>query len=145
MFCSNICHHFSWTVLLTSSHIVVQSLSHVWLFATPGLQHVRPPCPSLSPEVCSNSCPLSQWHYVDILSSADLFSFCLQSVPASRSFPMYQLFTSGGQSVSFNFSISPSNEYSGLISFRIDWFDLLAVQGTVKSLLQRHTSKASIL
>ena len=56
---------------------------------------------------------------------------------------MSQLFTSGGQS--FSFSISPSNEYSGLISFRIDWFDLLAVQGTLKSLLQHHSSKASIL
>ena len=59
---------------------------------------------------------------------------------------MTQLFTSGGQSIgSFSFSISPSNEYSGLISFRIDWFDLLAVQGTLKSLLQHHSSKASIL
>ena len=59
---------------------------------------------------------------------------------------MSQLFTSGGQSIgSFRFSISPSNEYSGLISFRTDWLDLLAVQGTLKSLLQYHSSKASIL
>ena len=59
---------------------------------------------------------------------------------------MSQLFASGGQRIkSFSFSISPSNEYSGLISFRIDWFDLLAVQGTLKSLLQHHSSKASIL
>ena len=60
---------------------------------------------------------------------------------------MSQLFPSGGQSIgaSLSFSISPSNEYSGLISFRIDWFDLLAVQGTLKSLLQEHSSKASIL
>ena len=56
-----------------------------------------------------------------------------------------QFFASGGQSWSFNFSISPSNEYSGLISFRIDWLDLLAVQGTLKRLLQHHSSKASIL
>ena len=56
---------------------------------------------------------------------------------------MSQLFTSGGQS--FSFSISPSNEYSGLISFRMDWLNLLAVQGTLKSLLQHHSSKASIL
>ena len=55
---------------------------------------------------------------------------------------MSQLFTSGG---SFSFSLSPSNEYSGLISFRMDWLDLLAVQGTLKSLLQQHSSKASIL
>ena len=59
---------------------------------------------------------------------------------------MSQLFSSGGQSIgSFNFSINPSNEYSGLISFRIDWFDLLAVQRTIKSLLQHHISKASIV
>ena len=59
---------------------------------------------------------------------------------------MSQLFASGGQTIgSFSFSISPSNEYSGLISFRMDWFDLLAVQGTLKSLLQHHSSKASIL
>ena len=66
--------------------------------------------------------------------------------PSIRSFLTRQLFASGGQKYwSFSFSISPSNEYSGLISFRIDWLDLLAVQGTLKSLLQHHTSKASIL
>ena len=58
---------------------------------------------------------------------------------------MSQFCTSGGQSISFSFSISPSNEHRGLISFRINWFDLLAVQGTLKSLLQHHSSKASIL
>ena len=57
---------------------------------------------------------------------------------------MSQFSASGGQYWSFSFSISPSNEYSGLLSFRIDWFDLLAVQGTLKSLLQHHSSKASI-
>ena len=66
--------------------------------------------------------------------------------PASGSFQMSQFFASGGQSIGvFSFSISPSNEYSGLISFRMDWLDLLAVQGTLKSLLQHHSSKASIL
>ena len=74
------------------------------------------------------------------------FSSCLQSFPASGSILMSQFFTSGGQSIgSFSFSISTSNEYSGLISFRMDWFDLLAVQGTLESLLQHHSSKASIL
>ena len=75
------------------------------------------------------------------------FSFCLQSFPASGSFPMSQLFPSGGQSIgaSASASIEYSNEYSGLISFRMDWFDLLAVQETLKSLLQHHSSKASIL
>ena len=67
------------------------------------------------------------------------------SFPASRSFPVSQLFTSGGQCWSLSFSTSPSNEYSGLSSFRIDWFDLLAVQGTLKSLLQHHSSKAPVL
>ena len=96
-----------------------------------GLQHTRLPCLSLSPEICSNSCPLSWWYHPAISSSDALFSFCPQSFLASRSFPMSQLFTSGGQSISFSFS--PSNEYWGLISFRIDWFDLLADQGALKS------------
>ena len=74
------------------------------------------------------------------------FSFCLQSFSASGSFLMNWLFASGGQNIgNFSFSISPSNEYSGLISFRIDRFDLRAVQGTLKCLLQHHSSKASIL
>ena len=70
----------------------------------------------------------------------------IQSFSASGPFQVSQFFASGGQSIkSFSFSISPSNEYSGLISFRMDWFDLLAVQGTLKSLLQHHSSKASVL
>ena len=74
------------------------------------------------------------------------FSSCPQSFPASGSFPVSQFFTSGGQSNwNFSFNISPSNEHSGLISFRMDWLDLLAAQGTLKSLLQHHSSKASIL
>ena len=71
---------------------------------------------------------------------------CLQSFPTSGSFPMSQLFASGGPKYwSFSFNISPSSEHSGLISFRMDWLDLLAVQRTLKSLLQHHSSKASIL
>ena len=109
------------------------------------LLHARPPCPSPTPGACSNSCPSSRWCHPTISSSAVPFSSCLQSFPASGSFPMSQFLASGGQSIgSFSFSISPSNEYSGLISFRIDWLDLLAVQGTLKS-LQHHRSKASIL
>ena len=109
-------------------------------------QHTRLPCPSLSPGACSNSCSLSRWCYLIISSSATLFSFCLQFFPASGSFPMSWLFTSGSQRYwSFSFSISPSNEYSGLISLKIDWFDLLAAQGTLKSLLQHLNLKASIL
>ena len=75
-----------------------------------------------------------------------LFSSCHQSFPASKSFPMTQLFAIRCPKYwSFRCSISPSSEYSGLISFRIDWFNLLAVQGTLMSLLQHHSSKASIL
>ena len=98
-----------------------------------GLQHTRLPCPPLSPGASSNSCPSSWWCYPTISSSV-ISSFCLQPFPASGSFPMSQFFTPSGKSISF--SISPSNEYLGLISFRIHWFDLLAVQGTLKSLLQ---------
>ena len=80
-----------------------------------GLQHARFPCPSPIPRAYSNSCPLSQSCHPTISSS---FSSCLQSFPASWSFPVSQFFASGGQSISFN--ISPSSEYSGLISFRMD-------------------------
>ena len=107
-----------------------------------GLQHTRLPCPSLSPWVCSNSCPLNQWWYLSISASAALFSFCLQSFPASVFSNESALHIRWPKYWSFSFSISPSNEYSGLISLRIDQFDLLAVQGTLKSLLQ-HKSKAS--
>ena len=79
-------------------------------------------------------------------SSVIPFTSHLQSFPTSGSFPMSQFFVSGGQSIwSFSFSINPSNEYSRLISFRIDWVGLPAVQGTLKHLLQHHSSKASIL
>ena len=73
------------------------------------------------------------------------FSSCPQSFPASGSFPMSQLCMRWPKYLSFSFSISPSNEHPGLISFRTDWLDLLAVQGTLKSLLQHHSSKASLL
>ena len=110
-----------------------------------GLQHARPPCPSPTPGVYSNSHPSSQWCHPAISSSVIPFSSCPQSLPASESFPMSQLFTWGGQSTGFSFSIIPSKEHPGLISFRMDWLDLLAVQGTLKCLLQHHSSKASIL
>ena len=111
-----------------------------------GLQHARLPCLSLFARVGSNSCPLSQWGYLTISSSAVPMSFCFQSFPGSESFPISQLFTLGGQSIkSFSFSISPSSEYSRFISFRIHWFNHLAFQGTLKSLLQYHSLKTSIL
>ena len=94
----------------------------------------RPPCPSPSPGVCSSSCSFSRPLILlpSVLPSIRLFS---NDLALHIRWPKYW---------SFSFSISPCNEYSGLISFRMDWFDLLAVQGTLKSLLQ-HSSKASIL
>ena len=97
-------------------------------------QHARPPCPS------PNSCPLNQWYYLTISFSIVPFS-CLQSFPVSGSF-FNELFLRIRWSKDQSFSISPSNEYSGLISFRTDWLDLLVVWGTLKSLLQHHNSKA---
>ena len=108
-----------------------------------GLQHTRLPCPSPSSGTCSNSCPLSWWCHLTISSSVVPFSSCLQSFPASGSFPESTLRTRCPKYWSFSFSISPSNEYSGLISFRTDWFDLLAVQETLKSFLQHYSSKVS--
>ena len=97
-----------------------------------GLQHARLPCPSPTPEACSNSCPLSQWCHLilchPLLLPSIFFSiriFSNESVLHIRWSKYW----------SFSFSISPFNEYSGLISFKIDWLDLLAVQGTLKSLL----------
>ena len=110
-----------------------------------GLQHTRPPCPSATPGVYPNSCPVNWWCHPTVSSSV------VPSLPALI-FPSIRVFSN--ESVlhirwpkywSFSFNISPSNEYSSLISFRMDWLDLLAVQGTLKTLFQHHSSKASIL
>ena len=111
-----------------------------------GPQHARTPCPSPTPRVYSNSCSLSQLCY-------PIISFlCRPLLLPPSIFPSIRVFSN--ESVlrirwpnywSLSFSISLSNEYSGLISFRMDWLDPLAVQGTLKSLLQHHSSKASIL
>ena len=106
-------------------------------------QHTRPPCPSPTPGVHPNPCPL--------MPSKHLILCCpLLLLPSV--FPSIRVFSnesalhiSWQKYWSLSFSIHPSSEYSGLTSFRIDWFDLLAVQGTLKSLLQHHSSKASIL
>ena len=128
--------------LLLAQFSSVPPLSRVWLLETHGLQHTRLPCPPTTPRACSNSCPWSRWCYPTILSL-----LLLPSV-----FPSIRVFSNElvlrirwPKYWSFSFSISPSCEYSGLISFRMDWLDLLAVQGTLKSLLQHHSSKASIL
>ena len=107
--------------------VAVQSPSHVLhdSLQLHGLQHASPACCSPSLGVCPSSCPFNRWCHPTISSSIALF-FCLPSFPASQSFPMSRLFTSGSQSYwSFSFSISPSNEYWGIISFRIDWLIFL--------------------
>ena len=109
------------------------------------LQHTRLPCPSASPKVCSNSCPLSQYAHSTVSSSVVPFSSCHQLSQHQGLFLRVTLHIRWPKYWSFSFIISPSNEYSGLISFKIDWFDLLAVQGTLKSLLQHHSLKTSIL
>ena len=101
-----------------------------------GLHHARLPCPSPAPRACSDSCPLSQWCHPTISSSVIPFSSCPQSFPASGSLPISLfLFPSGGQSigVSSSASVLPMNIQDW---FRMDWLDLFAVQGTLKSLLQ---------
>ena len=119
-------------ILHTIQFSSVQSLSRVWLWPH-GLQHTRLPFPSPTPGVCSNSCPSSRWCHPTISSSVIPFSSCLQSSPASGSFLMSQVFAKVDRWPKYwSFIISPSNEYSGLISFRIDWFDLLSVQGTLE-------------
>ena len=105
-------------------------------------QHARLPCPSPTPGVHSYSHPSSRWCHPAISSSVVPFSSYPQSFPASGSFPVSRLFASSYWRLSF--SISPSKGHPELISFRMDWLDL-AVQGTLKSLLQHHSSKASNL
>ena len=111
-----------------------------------GLQHARIPCPSPTPRVYSNSTLSHQWCCATISSSVIPFSSCLQSFPASGSFPMSWFFASGGQRIGVSasawvLSMNIQNWYS----FRMDWLDLLAIQGTLKRLLQHHSSKGSVL
>ena len=110
-----------------------------------GLQHARPPCPSPTPGVYPNSCLLSRWCHPAISSSVVPFSSCLQSSPGSGSFQMSQFFASGGQSmgVSASTSVLPVNTQDQSPLGWTGWISL--VQGTLKSLLQHHSSKASIL
>ena len=111
-----------------------------------GLQHARFLCPSPTPGACPNSCP------PELVMPSNRLILCHSLLLQPSIFPSIRVFSNESvlhirwaKSWSFSFSISPSNEYSGLISFRIDWLDLLAVQGPLKSLLQHHSSKASIL
>ena len=109
-----------------------------------GLQHARPPCPSPSAEVCLSLWPLHRWCHPAISSSVIPFSSCPQSFPVSGSFPTSQLFVSDDQSIRASASVLPMS-IQGWFPFRIDWFDLLAVERTLRGLLQHHSWKASIL
>ena len=141
------------TSLYTGPHTVhatqwissVQSLSRVQFLGPHELQHARPPCLSPTPGAHSNPYPLSRWCHLAISSSVSLL--LLPSI-----FPSIRVFSNEPplhirwpKYWSFSFSISLSNEHPGLISFRMDCLDLLAAQRTLKSLLQYHSSKASIL
>ena len=111
-----------------------------------GLQHARPPYPSPAPRVYSNSCPLSWWCHPTISFSCCPLLLLPPLLPSIRVFSSESvLCIRWPKCWRFSFSISPSNEYSGLIPFRIDWFNRLTVQGTLKSLPQHHSSEASIL
>ena len=123
--------------LLFSCSVVSNSL---WRH---GLQHARLPCPSPSPEVCSNSWPLMPSNHLILCRPLLLLP---SMFPRIRNFSSeLPLWIRWPKYWSFSFCISPSNEYSGLISFKMDWLALHAVQGTLKSLLQHHSLKASIL
>ena len=142
MFLFNVVFPHLYSMRLFSS---VQLISRVWLFAREP-QHARPPCPSPTPGVYSNSSPLSP----SVMPSSHLI-FCCPLLLLPSIFPSISVFSNGSvlhirwpKYWSFSFSISPSNEHPGLISFRMDWLGLLAVQGSLKSLLQHHSSKASL-
>ena len=140
----------AYTFILTSTEITVQfsSVAQSCLTLCNPMDCTMPVFPVLHqlPELAQTHVHRVHESVMDISSSVVCFSSCFQSFPASGSFPVSQYFASGGQSIEcVSFSISPSSEYSRLISFRMGWLDLLAVQGTLKSLLQHHSSKASFL
>ena len=132
-----------------SSHFMcissVQLLSRVLLVRSHEPQHARPPCPSPTPRVYPNSCPLSRWCHPTISSSVIPFSSCPLSFPASGSFPMSQFFASGGQSIGVSISASVL-PMSIQVWFPLGLTDLISLQSKgLKSLLQHHSSKASVL
>ena len=137
--------------------IIIKVIHHnllLFLFSHPvmsnslqphGLQHARPSCPSPSPRVCPSSCPFHQWCHPAVLSSDALFSFCPQYFPASGSFSLSWLFVSYDQNTVTSAIASVLPNTIQVFSLKIDWFDLLAVQETLRSLLQDHSSKASVV
>ena len=130
----------NYTYLLLLSRWVVSNFLQLH-----GLHYARLPCPSLSPGACSNSCSLRHWCH---LHSHPLLPPSSPALNFSQHQGLFKWVSSSHQVarvLEFSFSISPSNEYSGLISFRMDWLDLLAVQETLNSLLQHYSSETSIL
>ena len=138
---------------ITHQFSSAQSLSRARLFVTPWTAAARPPCPSPAPRACSDSCPWTELAQTRVHGLGDAIHPYVLSRPLllpPSIFPSIRAFSN--ESVLpirwpkyWSFSISPSSEYSGLISFRMDWLDLLAVQRILKSLLQHHGSKALIL
>ena len=155
--CVYVCMYiYVYTYIYTHTHIYIHTELYISVqfshsvvsdsLRPHGPQHARPPCPSPTPRAYSNSYPSNWGCHPTISSSVVPFSSRLQSFPASGSFLMSQSVLRIRWPKYWSFiSISPSNEYSGMISFRMDWLDLLAVQGTLKSLLQRIYKIASIL
>ena len=133
------------TSILILTFSSVQLLSHVRHFAMPWTEARQDSQSITNSRSHPNTCPLSQWCHLVISSSVIPFSSCPQPLPASVFSSESTLRMRWPKYWSFSFNISPSNELSGLISFRMDWLDLLAVQGTLKSPLQHHSSKALIL
>ena len=142
-FCSNInlYNNLGKLAVVQFSHSVMSNC--LWPY---GLQHARLPCPSPTPGACSD---LSS---IESMMPSNHLILCRPLLLLPSIFPSITVFFNElvlhirwSKYWSFSFSISPSNEYAGLISFRTDWLDLLVVQGTLKSLLQHHSSKASIL
>ena len=127
---------FSFSSVAQSCPTLCNPMDH----STPGF-----PVTSPSPRVYSNSCPLNWWCHPIISSSVIPFSSCLLSFPAWGLFQWIGSLHQEAKVLELPLQINPSNEYLGMISFRMDWFDLLTVQGTLKSLLQHHSSKTSIL
>ena len=122
----------------------VQSLSLVWLFVTHWLEHASPPCPPPACGAYSDSCPSSRGCHPTVSPSV-ISSSCLQSFPASGSFPMSRFLHKVAKVLEFQFQHQSFQWRFRTDSFRMDWFDVLVVQGSLKSLLQHHSSNASIL
>ena len=133
------------SLLLKCFEFRVQSLSLVWLFATPRTAARQASLSITKSQSLLKLCPLNWWCHPSISFSVIPFSSCLQSFQASGSFQMSHLFYQVAKVLEFQLQYQSSNEHPGLISCRMDWLDLLAVQGTLKGLLQHHSSKASIL